>query len=424
MTSIGKVVPIVGVIQNYAWGKKGTESEVAKLYKGSIPSFNIQPGSPYAELWFGTHPKGPSKLLENSELLTSWLSKNLQQASCNHSNELPFLLKVLSVDTALSIQIHPNKLEAGELHKWNPREYPDSNHKPEMAIALTSFEALCGFRPLQEIEHYFCDLDELKILTKLVTDSAHHVTTAGKIFQTELDFKNSFVSLMNCDAGIVKEQAASLNGRISKNNEMKSDPNHALFLRLHCQYPGDVGCFCVYFLNYVTLKPGEALFLQSNLPHAYIHGDCIECMANSDNVVRAGLTPKFRDVDTLCRLVKYENRQIRDVLFDSLAKDFKKYTMPATSTSSILLVTKGQAKLYCINKSNEDNDDNNGGRNSAGTNSLKSDTKPDRNDHRWKKIDIKTGLNKENGNGVLRNAPSEQKGNKAKNDSAKPGELN
>ena len=84
-----------------------------------------------------------------------------------------------------------------------------------------------------------------------------------------------------------------------------------LLLRLNSQFPGDVGCFCVFFLNYLTLEPGQAIFLAANMPHAYLSGDCVECMATSDNVVRAGLTPKYRDVNLLINMLTYESGPAR-----------------------------------------------------------------------------------------------------------------
>uniref|UniRef100_A0A2P2JTQ6 mannose-6-phosphate isomerase n=1 Tax=Rhizophora mucronata TaxID=61149 RepID=A0A2P2JTQ6_RHIMU len=146
-------------VQNYDWGKRGAESRVARLYALNSGS-SIEEDKPYAEFWIGTHESGPSLLLENGVdngasigsrnlSLKEWTAKNpnvlgrkvLDKWGC----DLPFLFKVLSVAKALSIQAHPDKKLAKQLHKERPDIYKDGNHKPEMALAITNFEALCGF---------------------------------------------------------------------------------------------------------------------------------------------------------------------------------------------------------------------------------------------------------------------------------------
>jgi mannose-6-phosphate isomerase len=132
-------------VQNYAWGKLGSNSSVAQL-EAKASKKPIDETKPFAELWMGTHPNGPSRILNspNKELLRDY----------NGGKDLPWLLKILSVGTALSIQAHPDPKLAKVLHKKFPQHYKDDNHKPEMAIALTYFEAMCGFRDVQEISSY------------------------------------------------------------------------------------------------------------------------------------------------------------------------------------------------------------------------------------------------------------------------------
>nr|XP_026649704.1 mannose-6-phosphate isomerase [Zonotrichia albicollis] len=153
-----RVFPLSCAVQNYSWGKVGLESEVAKLVASGDPLVQIQPDLPYAELWMGTHPRGDALIRDNripQKTLGQWIADNpaclgakVKDAFQGH---LPFLFKVLSVNTALSVQAHPNKELAAKLHAQFPEHYPDANHKPEMAIALTPFEGMCGFRPVEEI---------------------------------------------------------------------------------------------------------------------------------------------------------------------------------------------------------------------------------------------------------------------------------
>mmetsp|Transcript_20544 Transcript_20544/g.28313 ORF Transcript_20544/g.28313 Transcript_20544/m.28313 type:complete len:413 (+) Transcript_20544:22-1260(+) len=290
-------------LQTYAWGEKGTNSMVANLKSSSDPKFIVDENECYAELWMGTHPSGPASIRENgsdtTKTLADWLTDKPSSIGIvpdgYPSNDLPFLFKVLSVKTALSIQAHPNKAFAAELHAAFPNIYKDPNHKPEMAIALTDFECLCGFRKIEEIRRHLVEYPELRLLTQ----------ESG--LESDGDLKNFFTSFMTCSESVASLQLAAMIQRIQSELHSSPHPLKALLLRLHSQYPGDRGVFCPLILNYLQLKKGESFFIGANEPHAYISGDCVECMALSDNVVRAGLTPKFKDVNTLCSMLNYSS---------------------------------------------------------------------------------------------------------------------
>lgn len=115
--------------------------------------------------------------------------------------------------------------------------------------------------------------------------------------------KDLFAALMTAEASIVQ---TNLDALIARYKALTSPgPLESLVLRLNSQFPGDIGAFCAFILNYVTLDPGEAIFLGAGEPHAYVAGDIMECMANSDNVIRAGLTPKLRDIPNLVSGLTY-----------------------------------------------------------------------------------------------------------------------
>lgn len=269
-----KPVKLDWTVQHYAWGSLN-DGLVAKLA-------NNNDDKPCAELWMGTHPSGPSIDHESGRLLEEVIGK-----------KLPFLFKVLSVKKALSIQAHPDKQLAKELHARDPKNYPDPNHKPEMTIAVTPFEALSSFRMKQEIDALWEKYPELTAIAN-PTDS----------------LREMFGKVMRADRETATRVAESI---LTKYGDIE-DPLITLFKRLWIEYPFDVGCFCVFLLNYVCLNPGEAIFLAANEPHAYLSGDCIECMAASDNVVRAGLTPKYRDLDTLLKMLTYREFKKEDLL--------------------------------------------------------------------------------------------------------------
>ncbi|KAJ8926433.1 hypothetical protein NQ314_021221 [Rhamnusium bicolor] len=302
-------------IQNYAWGKKGSNSKVAALYSNVNKEFKIEESIPYAELWMGTHVNGHSVVKENDATLASFIYEHpeyLGEKVANLFNQkLPFLFKVLSVNKALSIQAHPSKKHAEELHAKFPDVYKDDNHKPELAIALTPFEALCGFRPIPEIRSFMQEIPELGLLVDPQNNSSDD------------DFlRKSFKSVLTCDKEIIGKTVHNIIERFKKFDESKRELYLAdLVERLNNDFPNDNGVLMVYFLNYLQLKPTEAIYLAANEPHAYLYGDCIENMACSDNVVRAGLTPKFIDIDTLCSMLNYKGEKISEKLFATIDED-------------------------------------------------------------------------------------------------------
>ncbi|WVQ84608.1 mannose-6-phosphate isomerase [Cryptococcus sp. DSM 104549] len=327
--SIFKLAP---GIQSYDWGKKGSASLAAQLALNCIPDFAIDEDKTYAELWMGTHPTLPSKL-SDSTLLSAHLKAHPELIGASVSakfedckdGSLPFLFKVLSIGTALSIQAHPDKPLARKLFDERPEVYKDPNHKPEMAIALTPFLAFLNFLPLPTLLLHLLTVPELSPLipsqhvqalatsltlpTTLPPDPFLFQPLASAPTAAQKDIlKDIFGALMNAEKPAVEQAIAQLVERYEKKESIAESEKELvdLALMLNGQYPGDVGVLCVFMLNVVELKKGEAAFLGANEPHAYIEGDIIECMATSDNVVRAGLTPKLRDVPTLVSMLTYE----------------------------------------------------------------------------------------------------------------------
>lgn len=329
-------VPLIRLqcgVNSYDWGKKGHESAAAKFAAATPnPDLNIQHDRPYAELWMGTHPSNPSKDVTTGRTLLDLIQDNQAllspSVSARFGKQLPFLLKVLSINKALSIQAHPNKRLAAQLHARDPRNYPDANHKPEMAIAITPFEGMCGFRPLDEIAHF---LQQVPALRRLVSESvaqefvdtvkrngrsssesaasaeeatAQNKEVLQKVFAAVMSSSQASVTTATEElvAAAQREDIAFAGGGVASTS---GSTLAELVTRLHGQFGADYGLFVLFFLNFVTLMPGEALFLQADDIHAYLSGDIVECMAASDNVVRAGLTPKFKDVDTLVNMLTY-----------------------------------------------------------------------------------------------------------------------
>ncbi|RCV24468.1 hypothetical protein SETIT_5G087000v2 [Setaria italica] len=294
-------------VQHYEWGRRGSASLVARL-----ADQDPDPARPYAELWMGTHPSGPSTLLDGGALLRDWLARNPDAlgpaVAARWGGDLPFLFKVLSVAKALSIQAHPDKKLAEVLHALRPSTYKDDNHKPEMAIAITEFRALCGFAGIEELKDVLRTVPEVEGLVG-------HEDTGKLMSMKEYDggsevkssLQSAFAKLMTASKDMVSEAISKLISRLNIESKIRTlTDKEQLVLSLEKQYQEDVGVLAALFFNYVKLSPGEALYIGANEPHAYLSGECIECMATSDNVVRAGLTPKYRDVQTLCSMLTYK----------------------------------------------------------------------------------------------------------------------
>jgi len=300
-----KLLKLQCPVKKFDWGKKGNSSLVAKLCRGTI-----EPETPYAELWVGAHQSSPatvettsgSKRLDDI-LLESGVEILGAKSHKQFGNELPFLFKVLSIGTALSIQAHPHKSLAVDLHRKDPKNYPDSNHKPEIAIALTDVELLYGFRPLSEIYDFLKNYPEFAALVSpsvlQEASDKNNSQSAAKIIS------RAYRSVLSAQATAISSACKKLWDRLRIKSDLSNE--ESWILKLAERFPaGDRGIFSFFFLNYLTLVPGEAIFTEPNIPHAYLYGDLVECMANSDNVVRAGLTNKFVDIETLSSMVNYE----------------------------------------------------------------------------------------------------------------------
>jgi len=295
------VIPLIPSVKDYAWGIRGMDSRVARYALENKALKEVDPDTPYAELWVGTHPKGPSMLKDG---------RSVEEAA---GGQLPFLFKVLSAGKALSIQAHPDKKGAERLHAENPEAYGDSNHKPEMAIALTPFEAMCGFRRLEEIaillkkhrEFAECISEEAKLKVFLASTEESQTDALQKLFSSFMLCPKE-TSERNLQLLLIRLQAEQSQLHPHPHDEPAWERKCArAIMRLAAQFPGDPGAMAPFFLNYLLMAPGESFFMAANEPHAYVAGEIIECMACSDNVVRAGLTPKFKDVKNLVDMLTY-----------------------------------------------------------------------------------------------------------------------
>lgn len=299
---------LTGTMRAYPWGSR---TAIAGLRGQETPS-----SRPQAELWFGAHPTGSSLIGETP--LVDIINEDPEaqlgaRVRAKYGDRLPFLLKLLAAEEPLSLQAHPSKKQAEEGFKRDNeagigltdpnRNYKDDNHKPELIVALTPFEAMAGFRPIPKtlllfdaldcpaLDHYRSQLlgDEEAALRSLFTTwiGAPIATRSQLIAALVQSAKRLLDNPDQYDAWIVDTIR-----NIVKLNE---------------RYPDDIGILGALLLNKVNLQPGEALYLDAGQLHAYVRGLGVEIMANSDNVLRGGLTSKHVDVPELARVLRFES---------------------------------------------------------------------------------------------------------------------
>ncbi|HMB23495.1 MAG TPA: mannose-6-phosphate isomerase, class I, partial [Anaerolineales bacterium] len=230
-------------IQHYPWGERGKDAFIARLLDLNVDS----DATPFAELWIGTHPSAPSRVVMDtgedmllSELIAKYpeeiLGKSVRET---FNGQLPFLLKVLSAREILSIQMHPNKKQAQELHSQDPKNYPDTNHKPEIAIALDSLTALVGLIDDQELPTVMKLYPELRTVTS-------HDRNLGQT--TEAAFTSLLQNAEQDQAGIANTIEA-IRQRLLRKPQFFRLRKEKIFLEYAAQYPGDVGLLTIFLLK-------------------------------------------------------------------------------------------------------------------------------------------------------------------------------
>lgn len=270
-------------------------------------------GLPVAEIWMGAHPSAPStlRLPDGIVPLDMYLKTNPRAlGSAAHSfDTLPYLMKVLAADSPLSIQTHPNLTQAQEgfaaenaqgIPQDDPtRNYKDANHKPELICALTPFTALCLFRPYMELTQ------------SLIQTGLQHILPPAKEFMAH----PSPDTWKECFAAILQLKPSDIIWAIQTAIEEKDTPLSQWQIdatewvkNLADKHPADAGALAPLFFQLHHLQPGQALFLSPGTPHAYLQGAAIEVMANSDNVLRGGLTTKHIDLPEYIRVLDFEPR--------------------------------------------------------------------------------------------------------------------
>jgi mannose-6-phosphate isomerase len=311
-----------GVVQHYDWG--GFDF-IPALLGQEHHSY-----SPCAELWLGAHDGGPSVVespdgpVPLPELIAAASDQILgASVAARFENVLPYLFKVLDARKMLSIQAHPTIAQAragfaaeesaGVSLKASTRNYKDRNHKPEVHVALTDFWMLHGFRPLEEIAESLQSVQELQ---PLMPDFSERLALAGNDAAARSTLlRELYARVMTIPQAEVDSLLDPLISRLEKDSPTNKDLPDFWAVRAAREFPlpdghRDRGIFSIYLLNLVRLQPGEATYQSAGTLHAYLEGVNVELMANSDNVLRGGLTPKNVDVAELMRVLRFDEGKV------------------------------------------------------------------------------------------------------------------
>ncbi len=356
---------LTGKIQHYSWG--GT------AYIPALLGIENTAQQPYAEYWMGAHSSNPSivhlnenKRIALNELIKEDASEWLGETVAQQFGELPYLFKVLDVKDMLSIQVHPSKAgaekgfvrenEAGIPLNAPYRNYKDDNHKPEVMLALSEFWLLHGFKEKKLLSQTLQQTETFKILLPVFEKEGYY-----GLYKQVMELPQATVD------GMLEPLLRRSEPLYKANQLSKSTPAYwaCKTAMLHDgNYTGiDRGIFSIYFFNIVQLHPGQAIFQGAGVPHAYLEGQNIELMSNSDNVLRGGLTTKHIDVPELLKHILFEGiapqimngeKKGAETIYHCPVPDFevshimadKQTTFTHTAFSAeILLVTEGEADM-------------------------------------------------------------------------------
>jgi mannose-6-phosphate isomerase len=303
----------------YAWGSEHLIQDLTGL--GQI-------GEPAAEVWFGSHPTAPSKLLSGDSGTLADIAP-----------DLPFLVKFLAAQKPLSIQAHPSRQRAKDQFGAGHKSYSDANHKPEMIIAISEFEALCGFRDPEEIRRDLGSLANQNPIFQPLQQAFEHGGIKGAL---QFAFDNNLAQELLAELAVLDAS------------------RQQLVSRLAADFPGDVGVMIGgLMLQHVVLAKGEALFMPAGNIHSYLKGLGVEVMASSNNVLRGGLTQKPIDVPELMQVLDFSPLQDPRVVpvkvatglthYPAEVSDFSVYGVDVSGTNMLIdLELRGSMIVVCV----------------------------------------------------------------------------
>ncbi|TFV76138.1 mannose-6-phosphate isomerase, class I [Blastococcus sp. CT_GayMR19] len=348
---------LTNTVRHYPWGSR---TVIPELLGAPNPAER-----PYAELWLGAHPDAPSVLDDGTPLDKAIAQRPVllgAPARERFGDRLPFLMKVLAADHPLSLQAHPTSPQAavgfaaeeaaGVPHDDPARTFKDPFHKPELLLALTPFEALCGFRPVGESLHCLAKLEVSELRPTIAALARGGLRAAIP----------QLIALSPEDRSALVDAVAEVADRFVAAHDPEFINTYRWAAALAKTYPADPGVVISLMCNHLTLAPGEAVFLPAGNLHAYLSGAGVEVMASSDNVIRGGLTVKHVDLAALIEVLDFTDGRV-PILHPVLGPGGLRYPVPvddfdltrcqldgqagslATRGPQVLLCTEGSAVL-------------------------------------------------------------------------------
>jgi mannose-6-phosphate isomerase len=314
---------LTNTVRHYPWGSR---TVIPELLGEPAPA-----DLPYAELWMGAHPDAPSVLADGTPL-----DKAIEQrpeallgdaVRERFGERLPFLMKVLAAEQPLSLQAHPTNEqaqagfaaeEAAGVRRDEPtRTFKDPFHKPELLLALTTFEALCGFRPVEESLHCLAKLQVPELKPTIAALARGGLRAAIP----------QLLALPGARRTELVTAVAEAAGGFVAAHDPEFINTYRWAATLAQTYPGDPGVVISLMCNHLKLAPGEAVFLPAGNLHAYLCGAGVEVMASSDNVLRGGLTGKHVDLAALIEVLDFKDGRV-PVLHPVLGPGGLRYPVP------------------------------------------------------------------------------------------------
>ncbi len=325
------IYPLQGTVKHYDWG--------GYSFIPSLLQVSNTEHIPFAEYWLGTHPLGMGQVQTGDDTL-------IHLAAI--TGQLPFLFKAQDVKEMLSVQVHPTKAAAEtEFARENAegipldaphRNYKDANHKPEMLVAQSDFWLLHGFKPTEELVYTLLNVVELRELLPIFNASGYEGLYRHVMEMPQEEVNRILQPLVDNLVTIYRDEAPDLS-----DEDYWAAKAAAAFIK---EGNIDRGIFSIYLLNIVHLKKGEGLFQGAGLPHAYLQGQCVEIMANSDNVLRGGLTSKHIDIKELMKHIRCE-ATFPAILQGESGGEEKKYPVPVTDFAlSLFELEAGQTVSF------------------------------------------------------------------------------
>lgn len=327
------------IIKNFDWG---SIEDIPKYFHINNPD-----RKPLAEIWMGVHPAGCSiainpqgEAIELDQLIKNNPLAMLGEQTYQKFAGLPYLFKILSAKEPLSIQVHPQltQAQAGFIHENQlgipldspNRNYKDANHKPELIYAITPFLAMNGFRPIQEI---------LSLFDQLTVPIIKPYLAKLRQNQTAIGLKQFFHTLLTLNKADKQQAIIDLLASIQSSTHRP----FTIIKSMVEKYPDDCGVFAPLILNVIELTPGQAMFLNAQTPHAYLKGTGLEIMANSDNVLRAGLTNKHIDIEELFNNTTFNSIPLTNLLTVPVQKNNKIcFPVPVDDFAFEIIISQSQ----------------------------------------------------------------------------------